>query len=309
MSLVITSINQLCSLSLEDIARRQFQTLTQYQIANYRAVSRFAKAYKSLFLRTTHDIAFNLFLDDACVDLQDSVAFSPPHSRGNIAIVDPITINAHFYLSELSEIHKIYKSYSHRADMAYWRGAMTGLCDVDPHIEKDNYIDTILTNLPRVALARLSISNPGLLDAKITSCNQWLYEETIELKLQDEKILTPHDPFAANFNHKYLIDIDGNSNSWPGFFMKLGSGSCVIKVESPNGFYQWYYKYLSPWKHYVPVGSSSEDLIEKISYLQRNQEKAEAIANNSLEFIFSKTALEWAMLAASDFSLALKMKS
>ena len=47
--------------------------------------------------------------------------------------------------------------------------------------------------------------------------------------------------------YKFQIDIDGNTNSWPGLFQKLLTGSAILKVASPYGYRQWYYDRLRPW--------------------------------------------------------------
>ncbi|KAK3250326.1 hypothetical protein CYMTET_40287 [Cymbomonas tetramitiformis] len=57
---------------------------------------------------------------------------------------------------------------------------------------------------------------------------------------------------------KALVDIDGVSNSWSGFYLALMSNAVVIKVES--AMQQWYYGALKPWKHYIPVAANLTDL-------------------------------------------------
>jgi len=46
----------------------------------------------------------------------------------------------------------------------------------------------------------------------------------------------------------------------------------------------WFKKYLIPMKHYVPVSYDLSDLEEKIDWLLKNDDKAEEIASNSLDF-------------------------
>jgi spore maturation protein CgeB len=38
---------------------------------------------------------------------------------------------------------------------------------------------------------------------------------------------------------------------------------------------------LEPWVHFVPIKNDFSDLIEKIKYLNENNEKAKNIANNA----------------------------
>jgi hypothetical protein len=75
---------------------------------------------------------------------------------------------------------------------------------------------------------------------------------------------------------KFLIEIDGNANSW-GFLPKLLMGCCVLKVDSP--YEQWFYKHLQPWIHYVPVANDLSDLPEKVQWCLRNERASHEIAS------------------------------
>ena len=74
------------------------------------------------------------------------------------------------------------------------------------------------------------------------------------------------------------IDIDGNTCSWPGLFCKLVMGITTLKVNSQQGWRQWYYDRLLPWKNFVPVAASLGDLVEIVSYLANHPGEAERIA-------------------------------
>lgn len=76
---------------------------------------------------------------------------------------------------------------------------------------------------------------------------------------------------------KYIIDVDGFSNSWPGLFSALLAGSCVLKVASALGFKQWYYDRLVPWRNFVPVAANLEDLPERLEWVNQNDEAAREI--------------------------------
>ncbi|WP_267895632.1 glycosyl transferase family 90 [Polynucleobacter acidiphobus] len=85
---------------------------------------------------------------------------------------------------------------------------------------------------------------------------------------------------------KYLIDVDGNSNAWSSLFLKLLSGSVVLKVESEDGYKQWYYDRLIPWQHYVPVNKDLSDLQEKLDWLRDNDDRAKKLAKLGKDFAF-----------------------
>lgn len=122
----------------------------------------------------------------------------------------------------------------------------------------------------------------------------------------DVKIV-PHgdlaDPFKGGGRHltgtrieekswiadKYAIDVDGHSNSWSNFLIRLHLGCCVFKIGSQFGYRQWYYDRIRPWEHFVPVRADMRDLAEKIDWARSNPDKAKEIARNGQAFARSMT--------------------
>ena len=87
--------------------------------------------------------------------------------------------------------------------------------------------------------------------------------------------------------------------------MKLASGSCILKVDSKYKFYQWFYQFMKPWEHFVPINADLSDLNEKLIYLRHNQEIGEKIAKNSTEFFGSKNPEKWKTLYFKDLNINL----
>ena len=143
-------------------------------------------------------------------------------------------------------------------------------------------------------------------DFKLTRAGQWLWSSEIIERLKEYNFYSNEEPFEWNYKFKYLIDIDGNSNSWPGLFMKLCSGSCILKVDSEYNFYQWFYKYSKPWIHFVPINSDLSDLYEKLNYLRKNEDIGRRIAQNSEEFFSNKNYEEWEDLSIESLNESLK---
>ncbi|QDC10827.1 lipopolysaccharide-modifying protein [Oceanicola sp. D3] len=77
---------------------------------------------------------------------------------------------------------------------------------------------------------------------------------------------------------KYAIDIDGITNTWDNLFHRLLLGCCVLKVDSPFGFRQWYYDRLEAGRHFVPVRADLADLEEKLEWLRSHDAEAHEIA-------------------------------
>jgi len=85
-------------------------------------------------------------------------------------------------------------------------------------------------------------------------------------------------PQASWCRRKFAIDIDGWSNAFSNFFIRLLYGCCVIKVASPAGYRQWYYDRLEPGLHFVPVAADLSDLGEKIAWCRAHPRECREIA-------------------------------
>jgi len=156
-----------------------------------------------------------------------------------------------------------------RLPLALWRGSSTGLERLDLH------------NLPhnkRYELCRMGEAHPQLLDARFTAVVQSrdaAAHQALTHHLHQQDLLRPRiEPWDAAL-HRWLIEIDGNVNSW-GLLWKLLSGSCVLRVASSRR--QWYYHHLEPWVHLVPVAADLSDLEERLVWCRRHPEQCEAIA-------------------------------
>lgn len=192
-------------------------------------------------------------------------------------VVDPIFVGNGGYHAARSTYGNALP-WRDRVDLAYWRGTDTGAF---------RYRD--FREAPRVKLAKLGIAHPNLIDAKITQVELrpgWEHKQEYYL---EHGLMGEQEPQDRILEFKYQIDIDGNTNSWPGLFLKLLSGAPVLKVESEVGFRQWYYPRLSAWVNYVPVESDVGDLIDKLNWLRAHPVEAEAIGVRGRELAESIT--------------------
>lgn len=98
-----------------------------------------------------------------------------------------------------------------------------------------------------------------------------------------------HLSIPEMIQYKYILDIDGWSNTWDATIWKLYSGSVLLKVRSV--FKQWYYDDLKEWEHYVPIENDLSDLNEKIDWCINNNEKCIEIINNARYFVINN--LNW----------------
>jgi hypothetical protein len=157
---------------------------------------------------------------------------------------------------------KSFMPFGDRVPTAHWRGALTGLA----------YSLAETLSLPRVQLA--SLKDPRI-DAKITNYDQYrglgpqLVEELARLDVLDAR-----EPESENFKFQVMIDVDGNSNSWPGLYLRLLTGACVVKIMTR--YRQWYYARLQPGVNVLAVNSVAE-VPDKTTWALENPVEAERI--------------------------------
>lgn len=183
-------------------------------------------------------------------------------------IPDPYTLGSGSY-AWLKKVLPDLPRWDQRLPMAIWRGSTTGL----PALTT-----TRMRHLPRQQLCRLSEGYPEFLDARFTSLVQAqsnAAQRAIELDLRQRDLLAPTMLPQHMALHRWIVDIDGNVNSW-GLLWKLLSGSCVVRVASPRR--QWYHHRLRAWTHFVPVQADLSDLIAVLRWCRSNPQHCSAIA-------------------------------
>ncbi len=154
--------------------------------------------------------------------------------------------------------------WDERKPVAFWRGATTG--------QKGQ---SGWRSLPRVRLCKLG-DHPALFDVGLSNIVQ-IDDPKVVAEVKESGLMRDHVPVEQFNKFKYQIDIDGNSNSWPGLFQKLLSGSPVLKVSSERGYRQWYYDRLVPWENYVPVEADMSDLRDRVLWLLEHDDLAREI--------------------------------
>jgi hypothetical protein len=133
-----------------------------------------------------------------------------------------------------------------------WRGSLTG-----------NGNGNLTHPSPRTRLGMFAAahqSNP-LIDIGVHEIPD---SDHVPANITSQILMKGHMPFDNFSNYRAILDIDGNS--WSSRFGKLlCTNSVVVKVEPE--YVDYFYKYLVPWKHYVPVRLDLSDLMEKIEWV------------------------------------------
>lgn len=87
--------------------------------------------------------------------------------------------------------------------------------------------------------------------------------------------------FKYNVQYKYQLNIDGTVAAYR-FPYLLSGDSVVFKQNSP--FYEHFYKQLKPMHHYIPIERDLYDLVDKIEWAKKNDQKVKQIAEQAQQF-------------------------
>jgi hypothetical protein len=227
-------------------------------------------------------LRFNMH--DCGAPLQVSFCSNSPDS---ILIPDMSFLSSLAYRAERLIFSRRSIAWDQKLPVAFWRGTTTGP-------KPDGW-----RSMPRVQLCELGRDDAaGSFDCGITGRLANISDEE-HLEMQVAGIIKPIVPSTEFDRYRYHIDIDGNTNSWPGLFIKLLTGGPVLKVASQYGFRQWYYDRLIPWENYVPIASDLSDLREKLNWLIQNDDKSRLIGSAGRELAESMTVYNQSVLACN----------
>jgi hypothetical protein len=202
----------------------------------------------------------------------DGLAFCS-NRKNQLLIPDIDFISTHGY----DEMRKYFGNnqipWAERKEVVFWRGSSTGISNTGSW-----------RDLQRLRLCEIAMKSKDRFGFDVGLSNVVQLDKNTENEIKQAGYLKSYQSIKKINTFKYLIDIDGNSNAWSSFFLKLLSGSVVLKVESLGGFKQWYYDRLTPWEHYVPINADLFDLQDKLNWLRDNDARACQIAYQARQF-------------------------
>jgi hypothetical protein len=169
------------------------------------------------------------------------------------------------------------QNWQSRSGRIRWRGALNGKGETD--------IGRFALGklVPRISLILLCRTIADV-DAKFVRLTGDKRQVSIDPSMFAERL-----PESSWLNDRYAIDIDGWTNTWSNFLVRMHYGCCVLKIESRYGYRQWYYDRIRPWQHFVPVKADMSDLAEKIDWVRSNAREAEDIAMHGQAFARTMT--------------------
>ncbi|WP_269614504.1 glycosyl transferase family 90 [Prochlorococcus marinus] len=162
---------------------------------------------------------------------------------------------------------KVYQWLIKESKM-YWRGSTTG----------DSYKNLKeLNKLKRIEICKRFRESKGI-DIKLSRITQTdTNKEKTKKYLIQEKIFRKEVSENKFINYKYYPDIPVNSLAWESI-RKYLMGNLIFKSTKKRQLY--YYRFLKPWKNYIPVEENFLDLEEKYSWVKSHREEAAFIAWN-----------------------------
>ena len=169
--------------------------------------------------------------------------------------------------------------WSKKRNSAVWRGSSTG---AGVTVETNKRL-----KLCKIAERLMLTGSNVSVDAGITSWKRRPRKiegvaglQTIDVHSLNMS-LVGKIPFNRHANYKYIIHVEGHVAAYR-LGAELGLGSVVIIVD---GEYKlWFQRFLKEGIHYIGVKQDLSNLVEKIEWLQNNDEKAKRIAEHGKLF-------------------------
>lgn len=130
---------------------------------------------------------------------------------------------------------------------------------------------------PRSLLVQWSEENPKKINARFTKVFSKDERSNGDLRQKYKEC-----SFVGEVDHlkfRYQIVMDGVTATFPGFLWRLASGCITLKQDSSHR--QWFYDWLEPYKHYVPIKADLSDLVRYLDVMPDDQ----AIANHARELV------------------------
>ena len=216
-----------------------------------RLLEEFGKVPGKLTTYDKHNIDDNLIVTALC---------TRGVSKPNIVLVPFDDKTFTVGLTKLLETFNI-PAWKSKRSVAFWRGGSSGYDK--PYSIRMSVVKKLLNN--------------GHSDVKLTKWGNWESEHNVPEEFFGERC-----GLIKHFLYKYILIVDGaciaSNHQWI-----FGSGSVPIMITHPDNNW-WFKKFLVPMKHYVPIMYDLSDLEEKLEWLVENDEKAEEIAANAIQF-------------------------
>lgn len=169
-------------------------------------------------------------------------------------------------------------TWESKREEIFWRGGSSGT-----NLRGLNRTTWLEMN-DRLRMVDRFKNKPGI-DLGITSYYQirgspGASESQVKSALEHELGVATGTDYPGHWAYKYLLDVDGNTYSRRFVTFLRNSRSLVLKATI---FEDWPTLFMRPWKHYIPVSTTLDDLEDKLEYLKQHDEEAQTIADDGFD--------------------------
>ena len=173
------------------------------------------------------------------------------------------------YSNNPMTFNKFKNNWLKRKKQMYWRGSTTGGGIITTKND--------LFKLKRVIICK-SHNRNSLYNMKISKIVQNNIPKKVLINELKKENIWSRSVFENTFsNYCFYPDIPGNALAW-GSIRKYLMGNLIFKSSTKRQLY--YYRFLQPWKHYIPIEENFVDLEEKYSWIMSHMEQSAFIAWN-----------------------------
>lgn len=206
--------------------------------------------------------------DDVCNENAPIFVFQKPLGSRSLLFPDIDFLAWRFYNSDdLTDT----VPYTQKTNSAVFAGSTTGA----PSIDADSVRQLAL---PRLRSAMFFRDKP-LVDFRLPKIVRATAEA--EKLLRDMGFGSGPLAWSQQFKHKFIISTDGHGATCSRVVIGLKSNSVLLKYNSPHQLY--YFKYLRPWIHYIPI-ASDPDIVKTIEMETRDPGFFDFIAQEGKQF-------------------------
>jgi Glycosyl transferase family 90 len=224
------------------------------------------------FSNTSMTTSFFMDFSDLAQHSEPCMAFCSNRTQDHL-VPDPFFLVNYGYLTQKRRDVPTMPWMERKNDI-FWRGSTSGL---------GSFSDTDRFHYLSKFKEFGELINVDAAFSRVTPrINHPVSDEELAF-LKRHQLLKDPVPKQAYADHRYLLDIDGNSNSWGGLFTSMLTGSVVVKCESRGEYRQWYYDRLQSGKNYFLLRSNLEN-INELAELMQDEQHAASIGEQGRKF-------------------------
>lgn len=167
-------------------------------------------------------------------------------------------------------------------DFSFHNYPKIGITDYEQYVNEIHNSGMIKFEKDRVGwIGDVTSSSNRQTLVNIANSNKHMFEivDTQSLADNDKEQIGSINDLVKKYS--ILLDIEGSTYSLKLKFL-LWSGRPILLVDRP--YKEYYFEYLKPWVHYIPVKRDLSDLTNKVDWCLTNYDKAVKIGSNAYEF-------------------------